>query len=161
MSSDIFDYGDDDDSSSQAASIPNELGDIFSSPDSAFRKGPKRLEPGWETRIMVQVAAAVVLLAVAGGLLARDAWARRARDTAFRQMIDANSRRDYRRVIEAAESFLTHKPLNRSGDIREASVVGIYSEALVHWVAQQPGKLDSNVLSHVTRYKQLVKSPDK
>jgi hypothetical protein len=161
MTSDIFDYGGDDASSSQSASMPKELGDIFSPADPAPRKGRNRIDLGWDTRILVQVAVAVVLLAVAGGLLARNAWARHARDTAFRQMIEANSRRDYRRVIEAAESFLTHKPLNRSGDIREASVVGIYSEALVHWVAQQSGKLDANVLGHVTRYKQLVKSPDK
>jgi hypothetical protein len=161
MNSDIFDYGDDDPSSSQTASVPNELGDIFSATAPAPRKGTKKFESGWETRIFVQVAVAVALLAVAGGLLARDAWARHARDTAFLQMTDANSRREYPRVIEAAETFLTHKPLNRGGDAREASVVGIYSEALVHWAAQQPGKLDANVLTHIARYKQLVKSTEK
>ena len=112
-------------------------------------------------RVTVQVVVAVILLTVAGGLIIRDSWARRVRDTAYRQMLDANSRREYLRVIEGAENFLTHESLNGSSDTREGGVISLYSEALVHWVAQRPGKLDADAHTQIARYKKLVKSPDK
>ena len=160
MDSEI-DYGADDDSSTRDAAAPNEYADIFGQSDSE-RPRPSRLpDAGLDMRVTVQVVVAVILLVIAGGLLARDAWSRRARDTAFHQAIEANSKREYLRVIQAAESFLTHQSVNGGRDSREDGVVSLYSEALVHWVAQQPGQLDANAHARVARYKQLVKSPAK
>ncbi|HVG33779.1 MAG TPA: hypothetical protein VM911_11880 [Pyrinomonadaceae bacterium] len=163
MPFETIDYGGDDDSTSRESGPPNELDDIFGTPVTERRRPPARasLLAELDMRVMLQVLVAFVLLLVAGGLLARDVWVRKARDTAFRQMVDANSRREYLHVIEGAEKFLSHAPLNGSRDAREADVISLYSEALVHWVAQQPGKLDSNALAHVSRYKQLVKNSNK
>ncbi|HEX8140680.1 MAG TPA: hypothetical protein VF544_24145 [Pyrinomonadaceae bacterium] len=165
MSLGTFDYGGDDDSSAREKSPLGELDDLLGmggAADERRRANPRpSLLAELDMRVMIQVAAAVVLLLVAGGLLARDIWARHARDAAFRQMLEANSRGESLHVIESAEKFLTHRPLNGSRDAREADVVGLYSEALVHWVAEQPGKLDANALAHVARYKQLVKAGNK
>jgi hypothetical protein len=161
MEPEIFDYGDEEDSSRQNNNTASELGDIFGPPDTDQPRTSVRTNAGLDMRVTVQVVVAVILLVVAGGLLARDAWSRRARDTAFHQVIEANSKRDYLRVIQAAESFLTHQSVNGGRDAREDGVVSLYSEALVHWVAQQPGQLDANAHARVARYKQLVKSPAK
>lgn len=159
MDSDIFDYG--DESSRRDADSPAELGDLFGQSEPARRQPSRPPGSGLDMRVTVQVVIAVVLLIIAGALLARDAWSRRARDTAFHQIIEANNKREYLRVIEAAENFLSHQPLNGSRDAREGGIVSLYSEALVHWVAQQPGSLDAKAHAHIARYKQLVKSPDK
>lgn len=158
-----FDYGDDDSSARDSTPL-NELDELLGAPsgDGARRPSPgNSLAAELDMRVAMQAVAAVVLLAVAGGLLARDAWSRRARAEAFRQMTEAGARREHLRVIVGAEKFLTHRPLNGSRDAREADAVGLYSEALVHWVAQQPGKLDDTARAHITRYNQLVKSGDK
>ena len=150
-----------DDSAARATKPLNELDDLLgTSGGERHRPAHNSLLTELDMRVMLQMVVAVVLLAVAGGLLARDVWARQARDTAFRQMMDANGRREYLHVIEGAEKFLTHPPTSGGKDAREANVVSLYSEALVHWVAQQPGKLDADTLAHVARYKQLVKSKD-
>jgi hypothetical protein len=164
MSLETFDYGGDD-SSTEEVEAPNELDNLFDpSATSDTKQRPPRgnnsLLAELNMRIVLQVVVAVVLLAVAGGLLARDVWARSARDTAFRQMIESNDRREYVRVIEAAESFLNNQPLNRNSDNRETTVVSLYGEALVHWVAQQPGQLNPDAHARIARYKKLVKSPD-
>jgi hypothetical protein len=166
MSTGPFDYGDDDDDSSARGNNSfNELDDILGTSGAEHRRPPpsprNSLLADLDMRVILQVVVAVVLLALAGGLVARDAWARRARDTAFNQMVDATGKREYLRVIEGAEKFLTHPPSNGGKDAREANVVSLYSEALVHWVAQQPGKLDDTALKRIGRYKQLVKSTDK
>jgi hypothetical protein len=161
MNSDPFDYGGDDDSPTKDATPSNQLDEIFGSSDSEHPRPNHQPNGGLGMRVTVQVVVAVILLTLAGGLLARDVWARRTRDTAFRHMIDANNKREYLRVMEAAEKFLTYKSLNGSGDTREGGVANLYGEALVHWVAQQPGKLDANAHAHVARYKKLVKNPDK
>lgn len=162
MSLEKFDYGDDEDSSSSATTPLGELDELLGTSGGEHRGQPRRnsLLAELNMRVILQVAMAVVLLAVAGGLLAREAWARQARDTAFKQMTEANGRREYLHIIEGAEKFLTHLPGNGSKDARQANVVNLYSEALVHWVAQQPGKLDAPALARVERYKQLVKSND-
>ncbi len=106
-------------------------------------------------RIKAQAAIAVLLLLLAGGLIVRNAYARRVRDTAFDQVVAANARHEHLRVIEGAEQFLAHPALGGK-DGREARVLSLYNEALVRWVAQQPGKLSEDALAHVSRYRQLV-----
>ncbi len=163
MSREPFDYGGDDDSPSRSTDPLSELDAMLGTSGAEPRQRPAHssLLAELDMRVIIQVVVAVVLIAVVGGLLARDAWARHARDTAFRQMMDANDRRDYLRVIQGAEKFLTNPPRNDSSDARKANVVSLYSEALMHWVAQQPGKLDANAHAHIARYKQLVKITDK
>jgi len=114
-----------------------------------------------DMRVAVQAVVAIILVAVAGGLFARETWARHIRDAAIRQIETASDRSDYLSVIKASENFLSHPPINGSRDAREATVINLYSEALVHWVAQQPAKLDEKGNERIARYKQLVKSPDK
>jgi hypothetical protein len=163
MSLETFDYGDDDDSLTPEVKSFNELDDLFGTSGAEQQRSTKHnsLLTELNIRVMLQLVVAVLLLAVAGVLLVRDVWARQARDTAFHQMVDATGRGEYLRVIEGAEKFLTRSPLNGSNDAREANVVSLYSEALMHWVAQQPGKLDTAALAYVRRYQQLVKSGDK
>jgi hypothetical protein len=163
MSLEEFDYGGDDNTSAPETKSLNELDDLLGTSGTEDRRPRKHksLLAELNMRVMLQVAVAVVLLSVAGVMLVRDVWARQTRDTAFRRMIDANGRREYLRAIEAAEKFLTQMPLNGSRDVREENVVSLYSEALVHWVAQQSGKLDPSALARVARYQQLVKSHDK
>lgn len=165
MTPEEFDYGGDDDSKTptRGTKTLNELDELLGASGTEEKRAPKRspLLAELDLRVTLQVAVAVVLLSVAGVLLIRGAWARQTRDTSFRQMVDAAGRREYLSVIEAAEKFLTHMPLNGSRDAREEQVVSLYSEALVHWVAQQPGKLDAAATARVERYRQLVKSHEK
>jgi hypothetical protein len=114
-----------------------------------------------DTRVAVQVVVAVILVAAGVGLFVRETWARQIRDAAVRQIETANDRSDYLSVIKASENFLSHPPINGARDAREGTVVNRYSEALVHWVAQQPAKLDAKANERIARYKQLVKSPNK
>ncbi len=107
------------------------------------------------------LALAAVLLAAAAGLFAHDLLARRKRDAAFQQVLAANDRREYLRVIDGAEQFLTNRPLSGAADGREEGVVGLYSEALVHWVAQRPGQLDADALARVERFRRLTKGRGK
>lgn len=163
MSSEEFDYGsDEDNTSAHEARSSNEIDDLLGTPGTTHRRLAKRGSPLAELdiRVTLQVVVAILLLSVAGVMAVRDVSARQTRDTAFRQMMEANSQRDYLHVIEAAEKFLTQMPLNGSRDVREENVVNLYSAAIVHWVAQQPGKLDTNVLARIARYRQLVKSQD-
>lgn len=159
MPLETFDYGNDHESPGNDRPI-SELDDLFGTSAGEPRRRPARDPLGnLDMRVAIQVVVAIILVVVAGALLARDAWARQARDNAFRQMNEANSRHEYARVVEAAERFLTSQPFNRTKDDREPNVVSLYSEALVHWVAQQPGPLDDKTRAHVTRYKQLVNDP--
>jgi hypothetical protein len=160
MNSEDFDYGSLD-SSSPKDKTPNEHSDIFESFDTEPQQRSSRTIDGLNIRVMIQVVCAVILLAVAGTILGREAWMRRTRDAAVRQIDEANSRRDYLSVIKAAEDFLTHPSTNGSRDEREATVKKLYGQALVHWVAQYPTKLDANAHECIARYKRLVKSPDK
>lgn len=157
-----FDYGSDEDLSSTASTSNGELDTFFGVSGGEQRRAPKRQSVLAElnTRVILQVAVAVVLLAIGGGLLAREAWARRARDMSFKQMTEAREKREHLRIIEGAEKFLTHLPSN-SSDAREADVINLYSEALVHWVANQPGNLDAPALARVERFKKLVKDGEK
>jgi hypothetical protein len=161
MSFDTFDYGGDDESAARATKPLSEFDDLLGTSGAERARAPAHnsLLANLDMRVMVQVVVAVVLLIVASGIFARDAWARQARDTAFRQMTDAQGRREYLRVIEGAEKFLTHQPLNGGNDPRAPNVVNLYSEALVHWVAQQPA-LDDGARAHIKRYEQLVKNMD-
>ena len=85
MNSEDFDYGSLD-SSSQKDETPNELSDIFGSFDGEPQQRSSRTLDGLNVRVMVQVVVAVILLAVAGTILGREAWMRRTRDAAVRQI---------------------------------------------------------------------------
>lgn len=163
MSQDPFDYGGHDDSPARAATSLDGLDELLGVSGVEPRPKPTHnsLLAELDMRITLQVVVAVILLAAAGGLLAREMWARQARDTAYSQMLEASGRREYLRVMEGAEKFLTHQPLNGSGDMRAANAVNLYSEALVHWVAQQPDTLDDAARARVARHKQLVNSKDR
>lgn len=162
MSSDSFDYWGDAPARDAAPPL-NDLDDLLGG-GGAEPPRPAARESSFTDlgmRVILQVAVAAVLLTVAAGMFTHDILARRKRDAAFQQVLTANDRREYLRVIDGAEQFLTSRPLNAAADGREESVVGLYSEALVHWVAQRPGKLDPDALARVERFKRLTNSRGK
>lgn len=156
MALEPFDYGTD----SAAVNIDprNDLDELLGGTGAARPRQPSRESALTDLgmRVILQVAVAVILLAAAAGLFAYDIRARQKRDAAFQQVVSAHDRREYLRVIEGAEQFLTNPPLRGPRDGREESVVGLYSEALVHWVAQRPGSLDADALARVERFKRMV-----
>lgn len=155
MNSDDFDYGALD-SSTRETVVPRELSE---NADYETRQRSGSVTDGIDTRLAILVVVSIILIAIGGGLFARDAWAHHIRDVAIRQIEKARESADYLAVIKASEDFLSHPPINGSKDDREATVIDRYSEALVHWIAQRPAKLDAPANDRIARYKQLVKSP--
>jgi hypothetical protein len=155
MNSD-FDYGALSSSTPETV-VPKELSE---GADHETRERSRTITDGIDTRLAILVVVAIILVAIGGGLFARDAWARHIRDVAVRQIEKAKDSADYLAVIKASEDFLSHPPINGSKDDREATVIDRYSEALVHWIAQRPAKLDAPANDRIARYKQLVKSPE-
>lgn len=159
MNSNDFDYGALG-SSTPEPRMAKELSEVQVLTSDTPKRSSSFLEH-LDTRIAVQVVLAVILVAIGGGLFARETWARSVRDAAVHQIETATDRSDYLSVIKASENFLSHPPINGARDNREATVINLYSKALVHWVAQQPAKLEANANERIARYKQLVKNLDK
>jgi hypothetical protein len=161
MALEPFDYG--TDSAASHTDPLNDLDEMLGGSGSARPRPPSRESAFADLgmRVILQVAVAVLLLAAAVGLFVYDTRARQKRDAAFQQVLSANDQREYLRVIEGAEQFLSNSSLNGADDGREESIVGLYKEALVHWVAQRPGGLDADALARVERFKRLAKSRGK
>jgi hypothetical protein len=108
--------------------------------------------------VKARAALAVLLLLFAGGLWAREAWARSTRDAAYRHIVEAADKRQYAEVLDGAESFLSHLPL-ASSDARKPRVLAYYEEALARFVIQQEGGgLSPSAAARVDHYRQLVAS---
>jgi hypothetical protein len=108
---------------------------------------------GQGKRVKIQCAVAIVLLALAFGLMWREMSHRKSRDTAYSQLQEAREARDYRRIVEGAEAFLSHPVLGRDG--REVEVKALYSEALVRWFVGQVPPQDQKD-AHLRRYSSLM-----
>lgn len=108
-----------------------------------------------DLRLKLQGVAAIVLLLVVGGLIFKDLRARSIRTATYHNILQAANDRQYLQVIQGAENFLSH-PLVATDDARDAEVIKLYNEALVLWVARQPGSLNTEAENHVKRYRELV-----
>ncbi|HEU4766347.1 MAG TPA: hypothetical protein VFS77_03205, partial [Pyrinomonadaceae bacterium] len=106
-------------------------------------------------RLKFQVAAAVILFVVVSSVFVIDMRARSVRTNSYQSILQGETNGNYLQVIDAAEAFLSH-PLVMTADDRDAEVVKRYSEALVMWVARQPGEGSSEITTRVERYQQLV-----
>lgn len=129
---------------------------------SAFTEHKRGAEPfmPWlfsrqDIRIKLQAAVASALILTAGGLTIQDTLARSARNAAYKQILEAEQRRDRLSVMKAAEVFFANTPVSGK-DERARQVRQLYSEALVHWVAQQGGQLDANDRVHINRYQAVM-----
>ncbi|HEU4710818.1 MAG TPA: hypothetical protein VFS76_04595 [Pyrinomonadaceae bacterium] len=135
---------------------------VFLEPASRSRKQKETALPfrTWllskrERRLKLQVAAAVVIFLVAGVVFLVDLRARSVRTASYQSILQGETNGNYLQVIDGAEAFLSH-PLVMLADDRDAEVVKRYSEALVMWVARQPGEGTPEITTRVERYQQLV-----
>ncbi|NEO44390.1 MAG: hypothetical protein F6K55_09740 [Moorea sp. SIO4A3] len=108
-----------------------------------------------DIRIKVQAAVASVLVLTAGGLTIQDKLIRSTRDTAYRQILEAEQQQDHLSVIKGAEKFFANSPISGK-DQRDRQVMQLYSEALVRWVAQQEDPLDHKDQKHLDRYRAAI-----
>ena len=108
-----------------------------------------------DIQIKAQVAVASVLMLTAGWLTFHDASVRSARDAAYQQILAAEQRQDYLKVLKGAEAFFANTPLSGK-DGRNQQVMQLYSKALVRWVAQQEGQLDGEAQKHLDRYRAVM-----
>lgn len=106
-------------------------------------------------RIKLQAAIAIVLLLVAGGFAISESLNRRARDTAYHQILEAAGNQDYLSVIEGTEVFFSN-PILSGKDGRENQVKKLYDEALVRWFVTQRGEPDADTQAHIERYRKLI-----
>jgi hypothetical protein len=112
---------------------------------------------GQDWRLKTQAAAAIALVLLGTGLIGRDTFAQRSRDAAYAQLEAAAQEQQHLKVIESAEQFLDHPPLSGS-DPRQDDVVALYGQALVRWVAAQPGEIGPDGVAHAERYRRLASS---
>jgi tetratricopeptide (TPR) repeat protein len=107
-------------------------------------------------RLKFLALAAMIILIVACTFSATDARARYIRSQSYQDMRQAEENHDYSRVMDAAESFLSH-PIMLVSDDRDEEVVKRYQEAIVRWSARQPDLLRPEVVSRIERYRELVR----
>jgi hypothetical protein len=107
-------------------------------------------------RLKAQASLALLVLLCALSLAGFDSLRRSGQDHAYATLMAAANDRDFSRVIDASEDFLSHPALHH--DARTPQVEGLYSEALVRWFSLIPGTPDQGALERVRRYQQLLGS---
>ncbi len=132
----------------------------FLEPDSAASKllgdpFDYWLLSGQNLRLKFQALAAIMLLAVVCGFVIKDTRTRSIREASYQRLIQASNKHDYKRVVEEAETFLSH-PVLATADDREEDVIKRYEEALVRWAARQFGVAEGDLTAHFERYRQLT-----
>lgn len=101
-------------------------------------------------------AAALLLFFFAGALWVRETRARRTRDDAYRQVVEAVEKRRYQDVLDGAESFLSHPPLSAE-DGRKDKVLAFYKDSLLRFVIRQDGaELNPASAERLARYRRLA-----
>lgn len=140
------------------APVPRDPPILVTAPPPRW-KGMEPLIP-WifdDQHIRVKLLAAVALFALllAGGLTLTDGYQYMLRDTAYRQMLQAEQQHNYLDVMDQAAVFLTNKPFT-GNDSREQEVKVLYAEALVRWVTAQGDAQDPATLARIERYQTLV-----
>lgn len=111
------------------------------------------LASGESKWLKFQCLLALILVLVGGRLAIREYSHRSARGAAYRQLHEARARRDYKSMLDAAESFLGNPIIGT--DARTAEVEGLYSEALLRWFVTEQPPPDSNS-PHLKLYRQLL-----
>jgi hypothetical protein len=110
---------------------------------------------GKDLRIKLQSALALALLLLASTLTVRDMRRARARESAWSQVQQASLKGDDFGVVTGCEAFFSAVPRNEDPRTQEARA--LYQGAIVRWFSRLPGKPDGNALSHIERYRDLMK----
>lgn len=105
--------------------------------------------------LTIQLAAAIVLAGLVGGLTLVHLRNQGLRDTGYQQVVDAAARGDHYAVLMGAEVYLDHPPLMRDDD-RRVQVVELYSQALVRWFIITNTSPSPDRQERVDRYRELV-----
>jgi hypothetical protein len=152
-------FGEEQDQAATQTMVPLPVPPILTVVPTKHRRGGEPFDY-WllsrqDLRLKVQAAVAIGGLLVAGGLTVSDALARKVRDTAYHQIVEAAETQAYLGIIEGAEAFLAHPALN-GYDERQRQVMDLYNEALVRWFVEQEGELDTEAEAHLKRYHTLI-----
>lgn len=107
-------------------------------------------------RLRVQSALAVLLAAVAIGLLVRDEYGSWARDRAWSRAQTAISARNDAAALDAlADFFGSPKPLRVAYE-DPPGAVGLYSRTLGRWIAGKSGSFSAQDRTRITEYRRLI-----
>lgn len=111
-----------------------------------------------DLRIKAQVIIAIALLIFAGVSAVKSSTNLKNRNAAYQQIMKASQNKDFLKIIERSEIFLSQNPLSGK-DSREPIVVDLYNEAIVRWIIMEKNELDKKAKDHVQRYKEFINYP--